>query len=422
MNYQKYRVSYLAALLFIFSSSVFASAEVDFSKGVKYFKSGDYASAVVRFERAKKQGMNTLALHYNMASSYFKLAQYDKSKYYFGLVAKSAEMRHLAEYNLGLIALKENDRAAAKKIFLQVKANSKDKKLVRLSNKQLADIKSIDDKWKVYVSANIGNDDNITSTADDTVAGISDSFYDVFLSVDSLVSGKRKNGWIVDATYFKIDFSDTSTYDEYQYGVGVRRELRITDWDTSAHLKFSQNNFGGDDYQSSVKLDLKGKSSLTRTSRLYLRYRYEDITSDKAIYDYLEGWRQRARVEYRNYTKNNIQQVYYELELNDRGSLVTSLYAYDYSPTRHTIRGKYTHMFSDKWHLLGDLSYRMSDFPTSVSFNRDDDQFKASASVDYRFDKTFKLRTKLQYIDNQSTVDRYEYDKTQISVGLSKRF
>jgi len=422
MNLTIRKSDFLIALLFLFSSSVLASAESDFSKGLEFFRSGDYSSAVVQFELARKQGMNSVAIHYNLASSYYKLEKYELSRRYFKLVSQSPKMSDLAEYNLGLIELKVNNRKQAKKYFSEIVKDSKDKKLVSLSVKQLRKIKNMDDKWRAYFSLNMGNDDNITASPVDAALDVSDTFYDVFLSLDTVISGKRKDGWLADVIYFKIDYSDSDFYDEYQYAAGLRKEQRLGSWDTSAHLSVSNSNFGGIDYQSALKLDVKGKTSLTKTKRLYLRYRYEDISSDEALFSYLEGWRQRARIDYRDYQKNSSHQLYYEYELNDRGELITSTYAYDYSPTRHTIRGKYTFNINSAWAVTGDLSYRVSDFPASASFERNDDQMKAALLVDYRIDKTLKLKTKLQFTDNESTVDQYDYDKTTISLGVSKQF
>jgi hypothetical protein len=54
--------------------------------------------------------------------------------------------------------------------------------------------------------------------------------------------------------------------------------------------------------------------------------------------------------------------------------------------------------------------------------NRDDYQLKLTLSDDYHFDRTFEFTSKYQYIDNESSVDRYHYDKSIIRVGLSKCF
>ena len=422
MNRQKRKIFFPAVLMLIFSSAVIAVAETYFNKGNELFKQGDYTSAVVQFKQAEKQGMKTVALHYNLASSYYKLEDYDNSKHYFKLVAQEADMRDLAQYNLGLIASKQGNTDEAEKYFTDLVKNCEDKKIVALSRSRLTDIDMAGDKWRAFLSANVGSDDNITALPNDAVLDISDSFYNLFVSVDTVLSGERKNGWLADMTYFSVDFSDTDIYDDSRVSIGLSKEAPLSEWSTKIHLVLTNHDFGGEDFQKSTKLGISGNMPVSRTGTFYLRYIYENFSSDNVIYDYLEGWQQRARIEYRNYTANNIKQLYYELELNNRGDLIGSTYAYEYSPTRHTVRGKYTSIFSDAWHLTGDLSYRVSNFPESADFNRIDDQAKFSLSVDYRFDKTFKLKTDVTFISNESTVDQYDYDKTLMTVGISKLF
>jgi len=422
MKKTKLQIFFLSLLVFMFSSPLFATAETDFNLGVKAFKAGDNSAAASYFEAAMQQGLVSVALHYNLASSYYKLGRYAQAKHYFKLVNQTPEMHELAEYNLGLIAVKQQQWQQARRHFNEVVDSGRDEKLTRLSLRQLEAIKGKEDQWTAYVSANLGYDDNITSASDDSVLDISDSFYDVFGSVDYLISGKRREGWVADATLFSIDYSDSDSYDEYQYAFGLKRAIVLDDWETSAHFGLSTSVFGGDDYLTTSKLDLKGRKVLSRSDRLYLRYRLEDINSDRALYDYLDGWRQRFRVEFRQYNKQDSRQLYYELELNDRSQLVTSLYSYDYSPLRHTLHGRYIRYLNDKWHLSSDLSYRLSDYPDSPTMNRNDQQLRLELKADYRIDRTFKLTAKLQFTDVDSTEDRYSYDKSVIKFGVSKLF
>jgi len=409
-------------LLLLFSANVLASADADLEQGISLFKSGKYTQAVEKFESAKAQGLNTIALNYNLASSYFKLERYADAREHFQLVAKSPEMHDLAMYNIGLISLKLNDVTGAQQIFTRIITNNTDPKLVSLSRSKLNTIQSTDKVWRIYSSLDYGHDSNITSLPSETSLDISDNFYNLFLSVNRVIAGKRKDGWLADASYFRLDFSDSNDFDEFQYAAGISKEQKLALWNTRLRLGFSQNNFAGDNYQSAYKLEAKGSRALSNRQRIYLRYRYEDINSDQAIYDYLAGWRQQARIEYRQFNPQRHYSIYYELELNDRNELVTSSYAYDYSPTRQTIRGRYTFIPAAQWNLITDVSFKLSDFPSSVSFNRDDEQLRASIGLDYLFSKTLRLKSKLEHVSNRSSVDIYDYEKTRIMLGLSKLF
>ena len=412
---------FFTALILLFSSELLATAESDFKLGVESFKAGDNAAAATYFESAMKQGMDSVSLQYNLASSYYKLGRYEESKKYFKLVNQTEAMRDLAEYNLGLIAIKEKDGTLARRYFKSIASTGKDKKLIKLSKKQLMALSPEEDRWNAYLSSHIGYDDNISSVSGDSVLDIADTFYDLFASVDFLITGRRMNGWVADASLFGINYRETETSDEEQYTLGIKKAILLQDWDTSARLSFTKSTYGGADFQRITKLDIKGRKPISKSGRFYLRYRYEDIKSDNTLYDYLEGWRQRARVEYRSYSVKNIKQIYYELELNNRGELVTDTFAYDYSPTRHTVRGIYTHIIK-RWWLTGDLSYRFSDYEASSTVDREDNQWKLALSADYYFDRTFKFTTSVQYTDNASSVDRYSYDKSIIKIGLSKLF
>jgi hypothetical protein len=204
--------------------------------------------------------------------------------------------------------------------------------------------------------------------------------------------------------------------------LGLNRAITLGAWHTSLQLKLAKSTYGDDDFQNTARLEIAGHKLIRLNKSLRLRYAAEDINSDLALYDYLEGSRQQARIEYRDYSAQYSRKIYYELEVNDRGELSTSVDTYDYSPMRHTIRGAYTHIIEKKWWLTGDLSYRLSDFSSSSTTDREDDQWNLALSVDYYFDRTFKLSTRYQYIDNASTQDRYEYEKSIIKLGFSKIF
>lgn len=422
MKKQIINIYVLTALILLFSTELLATAESDYKLGVASYKAGDNVAAVVYFESAMKQGMDSIALQYNLASSYYKAGRYNDAKKYFKLLYQTEAMRDLAEYNLGLIAIKEKNGTLALQYFNSIANSGTDEKLIKLSKRHLSALSKTEDRWTSYLSLNYGYDDNISSVSGDSVLDREDTFYQLFASADLLITGRRVDGWIADASLVGIEYSETDTNDEYHFTLGLRRAMKLKDWYTSAHLGLSKSTYGGDDFQRIIKLDIIGQKPVSKRQRIYLRYQAEDIRSDNVIYDYLAGWRQRARVEYRNYAQNNTKRIYYELELNNRGEVVTSTDTYEYSPTRHTIRGIYTHIIKKHWWLTGDLSYRISDFSPTPTIDREDNQWKLALSTDYYFDRTFKLTAKYQYTDNASTIDRYAYDKSIIKVGLSKLF
>lgn len=417
-----FRPILIIALLMLFSASALASAKDDYNDGVEFFKKGDYHSAIASFKSAEKKGMESAALYYNLGSAYFKTEQYDASKKYFTRVRQYPDQRALAEFNLGMIALEQNDNEQALAHFKYAQANSKDKKIVDASKQTIADLTGTGKRWSAFVLGNIGYDDNISVTPDNLALGVDDTFYNIYVSADFVIHGKKQSGWLLDAAFFTVDYSDEDDFDQDFYTIGLRNEHQFSSWITITQLKYGNSTFGGDDLQSFYKLDIRGARPLSGNAKIILQYRFDDFTSENTLYDYLEGWRQRAQIRYSRNTTNSNQQVYYEGELNNRGELVASSYSYEYSPTRHTLGGKYTHKFSGSWYLTGDLAYRVSDFPASDTLDRDDNRWTLKVLLDYRIDPTLALKSNVTYIQNESTVDIYTYDKTVISLGVSKLF
>ena len=438
MNSKKIKRFIILVTLTVFTFPLIAATASDFfNSGAKSFNQGDYAAAVDAFRKAETQGIDSPALYYNLASSYFKLGEYDKARIYFEKVREYEKLRALAEYNLGLTALKMNDKQTAEKWFRSVTENSTDKKLLALAESKLKTERSrsprkkprwVDKKWSGYLSGRLGYDNNVNFAPLGIARGRSDRFTEVVATADYLFAGNRKDGWLGEVFFYDINYLTENIYDEYDYGLAIKKNLQINrDWQTYYLLDVNKIIYAGDDYQTITRLAARAKNSLSKNQRLYFRYSYEYIKSDKELFDYLQGWRQKFRAEHRLYRKQDRTRLYYEFELNSRNDLTIlppSVRAgvYSYSPTRHTVRGRYTRILSRQWQLVADLSYRASDYPVTDHQDRQDDRYRASVYADYRFTKNVKLRAKADYTNNRSSEDIFAYKRTVYSLGLNALF
>ena len=439
MNTRDYRRLPLLIMLVVFSLPGMAATDNAFQTGAESFNQGYYAAAVKAFKEAESQGMKSPALYYNLASSYYKLGEYDKARQYFEKVRRYSGMKYLAEYNLGLVALKQDDTATAEKWFSGVAKNSKDKKLVVLAETRLKETgkkKSakkepppwLVEKWTAYLSASLGYDSNVNFAPLGIANERSDSFSEIFASADYLFSGNRRTGWLGEAYFYDINYLNENIFDEFEYGANIKRLQQLSrNWQARFSADLKKSNYGGEDYQTITTLGAQGRNTLAKDQYLFLRYAYEDIRSDNTLFDYLEGWRQRMRAEYRIFRKNDNGRLYYELELNDRNDLIianggTADGLYSYSPTRHVFRGRYTYIFNPEWRMTGDLSYRASAYPTTPNQDRQDDRIRATAYADYRITPDIRLRGKVEYTDNRSTESVFAYKRTVYTLGLNALF
>lgn len=409
-------------LLCISSAPLFATAEENFSQGVLLLDSGEYTKALKKFTSARSEGMETSEIYFNIGRTYYKLENYKAAKEYFLAIKNSPNMTSPAEYHLGLIAWKLNNDDEAIRYFKSVISKNRNEKYIQLSKNRLKEIRSLEKAWSVYASALLGYDSNINIAPSDIALNESDSFLDAFISLDHQLAGDRDDGWTAEINYYQINYSETSIYDQDQYQLNIRMSHVVAGWPTHYAIGFDKSTYGNDDYQSVTQLEARTERKVSKNSLLYLDYRYEDIRSEQVLYDYLEGSRQKFKGELRQYYKDVISSIYYELELNNREDLVIGTDEYSYSPTRHTVRGKYTQKLTIDWRLTGDLSYRKSDYPTTVTFNRADDRWIAAIYADYLFENNLQFIARLEYTSNNSSELVYDYDRTLYTIGFNALF
>lgn len=411
-------------ILLLSSNLVYASALTDFKQGMALFELEDYSNAATKFEHALSQGMRSTALYYNLASTYFKLNDFKKSRAYFKELKKIPEMKSLAEYNLGLIQEKLGHNKQANRYFKSVIKDNKDRKLVSLAKMKIYGKNPKIKRISSYTSMKIGYDDNINVSPIGTVIDKADSFNELFVTADYLFSGNRKNGWISDITFFRSSYTDSNIYDFDQLGLGLIKNNKYNKLEIRLQSNYDKYTYGNEDYQSIIKLESRAKYNISNKQKLQLRYRYELISSDRAIYDYLNGWRQKLKTEYKQYNKDSIIKLFYEYEINDREDLITPTPSsvLSYSPKRHYIKYSHTKIINKHWRMTGDLSYRKSNYPTTITQNRDDNRWQLSTYADYRLSRSLMIRSKLDYTDNNSTEAIYDYHRTVASVDLNYFF
>ncbi|MCW9024476.1 MAG: tetratricopeptide repeat protein [Gammaproteobacteria bacterium] len=390
-----------------------------FNKGMTYFKEGKYQQAIQQFKKSEKQGLHNAAVYYNLGVSYFKLQQYKSAEYYFNKTRKFKEMQALAEYNLGLVALKQNDKKNAIRWFKSA-STYKNKKITQLSNTQLSRLRQKTARqWYNMASLTLGHNNNISSAPDEVATKESGNYMDLYASTNGVLSGTYDDGIRLKGSFLYQDFFNTNTYDYTQFNIGLYKHFKLDEWKTALGGYFERSTYADTSYLQILGLVGTGKYKTSNTDTIYLRYRYNDISSSlENQYNYLEGWRQQFQIALWQYTKDHSSSLSYELELNDRTDTSTR----SYSPTRHSINGSYRYFIDKQWHLGLHASYRNSDYPVKPTQNREDDRYRAAVDLLYKIEKNWKVKLKYQYTDNNSTDNNYEYTQDLYYISTDYSF
>jgi len=407
-------------LLLAVHSSAYAAAESDYELGKKMFAQGQYERSLEHFKRAESRGMKSSAFYYNLGATYYKLKQYKQSRSYFEKIISDRKTRALAYYNLALIAHKQGKNTEALALFKKSIKYTKNKKLIRLAKKQISIINTSNKNiWSSYVSLAYGNDSNIASIPDNAAADESSDFIRVNALVDWLISGTKTRGFSTFASFYSNDYTISDRYDFDVIGTGVDYHNKISGWKMTYRADLSKSTYGTLDYQRITAITVNSKKKSRGNNQWRLRYKYEDINSLNRLYDYLDGSRQKIRTEYRiKYPTDEIR-LQYELELNNRENLTTTLGDINYSPVRNRFVINYIKNITKLDKVRFEALYRNSDYDVTPARDREDDRLQFTASYTRKLDKYWKLKTRASYRQNDSTVPSLEYNRTIFFIALS---
>ncbi|HDZ56291.1 MAG TPA: hypothetical protein ENI17_10385 [Pseudomonas xinjiangensis] len=418
------------------SAAVLADASSAYQEGMEAFRNGQFEIALGRFQEAENEGMQTPTLHYNLATTYYRLNRYAESARHFDLIQDDARWGALAEYNLGLIAEQQDDsvrafehyqqayRKAATTQTLQLSAA----RMLALSGQAQAEPEPEPSTWSGYISAALGYDDNPSLTGVDEIlpSESSDSFFETLGGFSgNLSESVRLNGGFYSRAYDEVnEFNVTGLY------AGLFHDRQLGHWRTALGLSLDNYWLDGSQYMTGATFLTQGLRPLP-VGNIDIRNQLGYIKGD-AAYDYLDGIRNRLTVSWVGGSAEQLWRVGYINEFNDRDDFAVGPLFQSLSPVRHSIFGQLTQQFSARVSAITRLEYRNSRYRDDdvgvdadyrlIKTRRDEDRMEGSMMVRYDMSDTLGTFAEYRYTDNDSNISRYVYDSNQFMLGVDVAF
>jgi tetratricopeptide (TPR) repeat protein len=445
---------FIIGLLLITTAAVAETATEYFDRGVNAAQRHQYPEALNALLQAKAAGLDTPGLDYNLGVVYYQLASYDEAEQRFQLLINVPEYTAIAYYNLGLIALKRDDRQAALDNFSNASTLAVDESLKNLSQRALqrlnedpAEKKSLLAGLGGFVSLNGGYDDNVSLIDEDTgqATGTADYHAELFASTGAMLLGSDANGLHMDANINVLKQQKEHDYDYSQWHVALAHEGLFSHWGTRVRAGIDRTQFGNEDFQQLLSLELRGKRDISAKSGFELRYKYVDIKdkSPDGVYDYLAGNRQQMRLRLLD-SRNGISFKYsYEIQFNDRNDFSsqstntaneTTIVNRSYSPIRHSLQVSAGVPWGKSLTINLEAQYRYSDYidpDTSVtvdgtgttlsatSFVRKDNRYRLNLGMAYSITPSLELFADYGHTKNDSNRSGSDYQRTLIRAGVT---
>ena len=409
-----------------------------FDQGVSLFKAGEYAAAVQRFEQAWRQGLDSPVLHYNLASAYYKLEQYDLARRHFDRAAEAPALTSLSFYNLGLLAVRAGETESAAQWFRQSYERSDDPRLQQLAAAMLDKLggqvpaQRRANPWSGRVGAGLGYDDNVSRINDDldSVSGQDDIYLDVYGLVGYQLNGSRRQGNVVRFGGALARYGDLAFYNQTLINVGVYHYRPMGAWRTRIGGHYYYEWLDDGPFQQRIHARLRGDLPYHRSrQRLRLEYDYSRLDELDARYERLAGDRHRFKIE--NTTKRGKHtrvKLGYRLELNDREDFAAGTTFVSYSPTRHNFYAGVKHNFSSTWQGRLDVEYRYTRYEDNEVIGgsdmgrREDDRLRGTVRAVYRVAPSLEWELMYRHTRNESNFEEESYTVNQMTLSVSKSF
>jgi len=400
-----------------------------FDEGVTAFRAGNYQAALQSFLDARRAGLDTPGLRYNLGVTYYRQGRYAEAEREFQALARDPEWAPLAHYNLGLTAQRMGREQQAIEYFEQAQSITTEPNLRSLAATALARLGHAPQPKRTGAVASLagGYDSNVTLSPDAATVGAShqgDVFVEALAMANHRLAGNTARGWYAYGGLVLRKYGDLHQFDLTGLRVGLSRETDSGRLQTVLGGYSDTVYIGGDRFQQSAVADMQARSRLNSGGELRGRYQFERVAGG-AGFEYLDGWQQRLSGEAGFALAPASVRVGYQLELNHRRDLEQGGEFSSYSPTRHSLFATIILPDVAGWRTEGRAEYRVSRYHDpyrldggTVEVTRRDDRYGIAARANRRLGAPWRAFIDYSYYRNESNLDTYDYSRYQVMVGI----
>lgn len=400
-----------------------------FDEAVKAFRAGDYDAALQRFLQARKSGLDTPGLRYNIGVTYYRLQRYAEAESAFQALARDPQWRALAHYNLGLAAQRMGDSRLARAHFDLAHRATTDPNLRTLAGVALERLgeTTLPPRAGTLLSLAGGYDSNPAIYTDNTAAGgrTGGDYFGELLAVSTRnLSGDAALGWNAYGALVLRNYLDQGEFDLQGLRAGVSRDSDANRTQTSVGGNYGVVYFDGVLLEQAVALDVQVRRRLDAGGDLRAGYHVARIGGG-GNYRQLDGWQQRIALDTGFAWRRALWRAGVQLEIEDRRDLALGGEFLSYSPRRHGLFAAAELPDVAGWRADLRLDYRASRY-------RDPYRLDGGSRVLEREDRRSSLALRgsreagagrrafveLSYYHNNSSIDDYDYRRRQLLAGI----
>jgi hypothetical protein len=428
--------------------SAMPTAKEDFRSGVSAFQEGDFDQAKLFLERAREAGLESPSLLYNLGVVYYRLEQFQLAETAFSELLDTPHAP-LARYNLGLVLLEKGDDEGARAWFTRAAGDDSPDQVRQLARQQLNALSgdagtvsptgSAADEGSArvagYLSMAAGFDSNIATTPSGASSEEEGAFADLLASGGAYFDRSGGNAVRLDAVAYTRQYPGNAESDNAWFAAGAAWQQALEGARLVSGVTVSGFWYGADLLEQKVQLDTTYERPgcfQPGSQTIDCQFRVFAATiqggPDFSAYD---GEAYGAEISLEKTVGSWSFEPSYRLDVDRRSDLESDTEFVSLSPTRHRFSISVERALTSRLDLGASQSFRLSryDDPHRLITNgdirvdtREDEQSRTLIFGSYKLDQRWWLGLEAGWVQNQSNLDRYEYDRSELMVSLDGVF
>jgi len=402
-----------------------ADGTLAFEQGVQAFRAGNYQGALQSFLDARKAGLDTPGLRYDLGATYYRLQRYPEAEREFQALAPDPRWAPLAHYNLGLTAQRMGRPQQAMEYFGEAHRTTTDPNLRALAATALERLARAAPTTSALVSVAGGYDSNVTLSQDAATVGAShrsDSFVETLAAATHLLAGNTERGWVAHGGLVVRKYRDLDQFDLAGLRAGLSYETDSGGLQTSVGGYFDTVYIGGGRLEQVAMADAQARIRLDAGRELRGRYQLGRIAGGGG-FEYLDGRQQRLSADAGFALGSAFLRVGYQLELNNRRDLQQQADFFSASPTRHSLFASVALRELGGWQPEARGEYRISryndpDRQNGLEVTRKDHRYGLALRASHPLSAPWRAFVDTSYYRDESNLDTYDYSRYQLMVGI----
>ena len=405
-----------------YAASIAAEA---FEQGVEAARTGDYDRAIEHFEAARRAGLDSGALHFNLGVAYYRADRQEEAETAFRRAANSDSMVAPAYYQLGRMARERGDRAMAREHFRQAARRAQTTALRQQARGALEALASVAPPRVLYIGAGAGYDSNLALTPSEA-SGTSERS-DLF--VDALLIGRwpLEDRFYLRASAYLQEFFDEDDFNLLALRGGVGRVGELNGgWRWDAWIDGRHQAFGGSPFEDALLAGGQLQRPLNTRWSLELEYRFE-LAQGARNFGFLDGYEHgiSAALDERGRTGWGLSMG---VATSDRDDRRTADDFFSFSWREFRLQAENTRSLDADHELVLAADWRRRRYGgTEVRDGarlgqREDDRFGLEAELERRLDRDWRATLSLRIERRDSTIAEFDYDRAVVRFGFDRVF